>query len=158
MVSKKTKCRYFGLGRGLAVALVAATLTFPSLSEAPTEKISALEGKLVATAEKCPMLKLPDREVPLSATTPYLLDTLQDKRLDNFEVRVEGAPQPDGSFEVKWLFTIHKGKLFRVRYFCAVCNIVGLGPGNCVCCQQPTELQEIPVNDTDKYLRPASEP
>ncbi len=113
---------------------------------------------MLATAGKCPLLKMQDRQVPLAATTPYLLQTLQDKRLDGFQIRVEGTPQPDGSFEVAWLFTVHKGKLFRVRYFCAVCNLVGLGPGLCVCCQQPTELQEIPVDNTDKYMRPASQP
>jgi hypothetical protein len=64
-------------------------------------------------------------------------------------VRLEGTPQPDGTFQVQWLYTIHNGKLFRVRYFCATCNIVALEPGNCVCCQQPTELQEIPVDKLD---------
>ena len=44
-----------------------------------------------------------------------------------------------------WLYTLHDGKVFKVRYFCATCNIIALEPGNCVCCQQPTELQEVPV-------------
>ena len=59
------------------------------------------------------------------------------------------ASAADGSFQVQWLYTVHNGKLFRVRYFCATCNIVALEPGNCVCCQQPTELQEIPVDKQD---------
>jgi hypothetical protein len=75
---------------------------------------------------------------------------MQDKRLDGREVRLEGTAQPDGTFQVQWLYTIHNGKLFRVRYFCATCNIVALEPGNCVCCQQPTALQEIPVDKLPK--------
>ena len=61
---------------------------------------------------------------------------------------MEGTEKPDGSFEVQWLYTIQKGKLFRVRCYCQVCNIVALEPGPCVCCQQPTELQEIPVQES----------
>jgi hypothetical protein len=33
-----------------------------------------------------------------------------------------------------------------VRYFCEVCNVEALEPGDCVCCQAPTELQEVPVD------------
>ena len=56
----------------------------------------------------------------------------------------------DGTLEVARLYTIHQGKLFRVRYYCDVCNIAALEPGPCVCCQRPTELQEIPVSETDQ--------
>ncbi|HZO99102.1 MAG TPA: hypothetical protein VFD30_02295 [Terriglobia bacterium] len=57
--------------------------------------------------------------------------------------------QPDGSFKVIHFYTIRNGRLFRVRYFCETCNIEALEPGNCVCCQQPTELQEIPVSNPE---------
>ena len=107
--------------------------------------LAALEGKLITTRGDCPLLKTSGREVTLSANTPHLLHTLQDKRLEGREVRLEGITLPDGSFEAHWLYTVHDGKLFKVRYFCATCNIVALEPGNCVCCQQPTELQEVPV-------------
>ena len=70
-----------------------------------------------------------------------------DKRLVNREVRVEGTMQADGRFEAERLYTFKDGKLYKVRYFCKTCNIEALEPGNCVCCQQPTELQEIPVSE-----------
>jgi len=111
-------------------------------SQAPA--LTVLEGKLLTTRGDCPMLSINGREQALSADNLHLLHTLQDKRLDGREVRLEGIPKPDGSFDVQWLYTVHGGKLFRVRYYCATCNIVALEPGNCVCCQQPTELQEIP--------------
>ncbi|HKS96865.1 MAG TPA: hypothetical protein VJV74_12150, partial [Terriglobia bacterium] len=88
--------------------------------------------------------------IPLAATSSYLLHTLEDQRLANREVRLEGAMKADGRFEVAHLFTLRDGKLYRVRYYCNVCNIAALEPGRCVCCQRPTELQEIPVSQTDK--------
>ncbi|MFB3923377.1 MAG: hypothetical protein ACE145_16770 [Terriglobia bacterium] len=91
------------------------------------------------------MLKTKARLLPLSGREEWLLHTLQDKRLADREIRVEGESQPDGSLKVNHFFTVHDGKLYRVRYFCEICNIEALEPGNCVCCQQPTELQEIPV-------------
>jgi hypothetical protein len=129
-------------------ALLFASLPASGLEAAQSKPPAALEGILLATEGACPILKTHGEERALSATTPYLFHTLQDKRLDGREVRVEGAGKPDGSFEVQWLYTIQKGKLFRVRYYCRVCNIVALEPGPCVCCQQPTELQEIPVEES----------
>ncbi len=124
-----------------------ASLLTPVLWADQAKPLAVLEGTLLTTRGDCPMLKTADRELALSANTPYLLHTLQDKRLEGREVRLEGAAKPDGSFEVQWLYTIKNGQRFRVRYFCATCNIVALEPGNCVCCQQPTELQEIPVEN-----------
>jgi hypothetical protein len=127
----------------LAVALT--SLFAASLCAAQAQPLSVLEGKLLTTRGDCPLLRIKDRNQALSADTPHLLHTMQDKRLDGRDVRLEGIAKPDGSFEVHRLYTLHNGKRFRVRYFCARCNIVALEPGNCVCCQQPTEFQEIPV-------------
>jgi hypothetical protein len=138
------------LGRRLAFAFALALNFLPAgtLRANQTKPLASLEGELLATGSKGPALKTRDKDQALSAVTPYLFRTLQDKRLDGREVRVEGTRKPDGTFEVQWLYTIHQGKLFRVRYFCKVCNIVALGPGHCVCCQRPTELQEIPVEES----------
>ena len=115
-----------------------------------SKPLTVLQGKLLAAPDKCPILKMDGKEQPLSANTPYLLHTLQDKRLADREVRVEGRMQPEGLFQVEFLYTVHDGKLYRVRYFCKICNIEAIEPGNCVCCQQPTELQEIPVTEDQK--------
>jgi len=132
-------------GAAWILSLALSSLLAPSLWAAQAKPLTVLEGKLLTTRGDCPLLKMNGREQALSANTPYLLHTLQDKRLDGREVRLEGIPKPDGSFEVHWLYTVHDGKLFRVRYFCSTCNIVALEPGPCVCCQQPVALQEIPV-------------
>ena len=132
---------------GLILSLMAVA---PGTLAARPKPLPALEGKLIDLPGKGPVLKMPDKVQVLTATTPYLFHTLQDKRLAGREVRVEGRPQADGTFQVDWLYTIREGKLYRVRYYCKTCNIVALEPGKCVCCQQPTELQEIPVTDSDQ--------
>ena len=127
------------------LVLACAFLVVSTLWAGDAKPLAVLEGTLVTTRGDCPMLKVHGHEQPLSAKTPYLLHTLQDKRLDGRKVRLEGIAKPDGSFEAQWLYTLHDGKIFKVQYFCATCNIVALEPGNCVCCQQPTELQEIEI-------------
>jgi len=114
-------------------------------NQEPSKEKRFLEGRLVSTPEHGPRLETGGKEVPLAAVSTYLLHTLEDKRLENRLVRVEGKTRPDHSFEVAQLYTIKEGKTYRVRYYCETCNIEALEPGRCVCCQQPTELQEIPV-------------
>jgi len=109
-----------------------------------------LEGRLLATVPGGPFLATAGKQVRLAATFPFLLHTLEDKRLQDREVRLDGAVKPDGAFEVERLFTVKDGKLFKVRYYCEICNIAAVEPGNCVCCQRPTELQEIPLSGVTK--------
>jgi len=116
-----------------------------SFAQGEPPHLAVLEGQLLSTSGNCPLLRTHGKDQTLSAYTTYLYHTLQDKRLANREVRLEGLMKGEGTFEVERLYTVKDGKLYRVRYFCKVCNIEALEPGNCVCCQQPTELQEIPV-------------
>ncbi|MGO8816243.1 MAG: hypothetical protein ACLQVG_16520 [Terriglobia bacterium] len=137
------------ISRSWFVSAALASLLAASLCAAQQKPLTVLEGKLLTTQGDCPLLKIGGRDQPLTADTPHLYHTMQDKRLDGREVRLEGIAKPDGSFEVHWLYTLHDGKVFRVRYFCYTCNIVALEPGPCVCCQQPVELQEIPVEKSE---------
>jgi hypothetical protein len=116
-------------------------------AQGATRHLEALEGKLLSIPGEGPILEKHGKDQSLSATTTYLFHTLLDKRLANRQVRVEGNTKADGTFEVERLYTVRNGKLSRVRYFCRVCNIEALEPGDCVCCQRPTELQEIPAGD-----------
>jgi len=113
----------------------------------PSDPLPFLTGKLETLPGTGLVLQTAKTNYSLTARTTYLLHTLQDRRLANRQVRLEGTKKPDGTFEVAKLFTVRNGKLYRVRYFCEICNIEALEPGNCVCCQQPTELQEIPVEE-----------
>ncbi len=111
------------------------------------KSLAAVEGKLVNLPGVGPTLKTAKKDYRLAGKTSFVFHTLQDKRLLDRAVHLEGAEKTDGSFEVEKLYTLRDGKRYRVRYYCEVCNIEALEPGDCVCCQQPTELQEIPVND-----------
>ena len=126
-------------------ACVVLTVSPLTAAQAAPPHLAVLEGTLLSTSADCPMVRVHDKDQPLTAYTTQLYHTLQDKRLANREVRLEGLMKSDGTFYVERLYTVKDGRLYRVRYFCKVCNIVALEPGNCVCCQQPTELQEIPV-------------
>ena len=126
-------------------ALVALAFSPLLFAQGEPPHLAVLEGQLLSTSADCPVLRMHGKDQTLSAYTTYLYHTLQDKRLANREVRLEGKMKGDGTFEVERLYTVKDGKLYRVRYFCKICNIEALEPGNCVCCQQPTELQEIPV-------------
>jgi hypothetical protein len=132
------------------IALLLVSIFIPGLGADQRKPLPAIEGKLVATGAGCPVLKMHDKVQPLSGKTPYVLHTLQDKRLDGREMRLEGIPKPDGTFEVQWIYTIRDGKVYRVRYFCKLCNIEAVEPGLCVCCQQPTELDEVPVENSSQ--------
>lgn len=126
----------------VASGLTASAVSVQTAGAKPTVIV---QGKLLNSLGSAPVLKTKEKEFPLTGRTVWLLHTLQDKRLADREIRVEGEWQPDGTLKVNQLYTVRDGKLYRVRYFCEICNIEALEPGDCVCCQQPTELQEIPV-------------
>jgi len=132
---------------GVALGFGAA----PAQAAEPTGE-HVLQGQLLFIQGTGPVVKTAAKEYPLAGRYHYIFQTLGDKRLRNDEVRLEGSFQADGNFRVDNIYTLHHGEVYRVRYFCETCNIVGLGPGKCVCCQQPTELQEVPVNKKDKKI------
>ena len=146
--SRRTLLR--GIASGLVVWTAVLTASLTCLAQGMPHHLATLEGKLLSTQGDCPLVRVHDKDQPLSASNTYLYHTLLDKRLANREVRLEGTMKADGTFEVERLFTVKDGKLYRVRYFCKTCNIEALEPGDCVCCQQPTELQEIPVDDSTR--------
>ena len=69
---------------------------------------------------------------------------LRDLRLAGRTWEFEGNYLPGGEFEIQRLFTVKDGKRFKVTYWCEVCAIRTHEPGRCMCCQDETELQEIP--------------
>jgi hypothetical protein len=113
---------------------------------AASQTSTFIQGKL-EVADGAAKLASQTGTVSVSSSNSSLQNTLGDGRLNGREVRLEGERKPDGSFEARHLFTVRDGKLFRVRYYCHVCNIPATEPGNCVCCQRPTELDEIPADE-----------
>jgi len=126
----------------LAFCIVAAV---PPTRAQESKPAPPFQGKLVQAA-RGPALSLKGKDYPLSTVRTWHLNTLKDKRLAGREIRVEGDWAADGTFKLSQFYTVKGGKLYHVRYYCDICNIESLEPGNCVCCQAPTELQEIPVD------------
>ena len=69
---------------------------------------------------------------------------LFDPRLAGRLWELEGTRDAGGGLRIHKLFTVKDGKRFRVTYYCVICNIYQHEPGRCMCCQEGTELQEIP--------------
>jgi hypothetical protein len=91
-------------------------------------------------------------DIVVTSNIPQLLHTMQDPRLRGREVRLEGQRTSAGIFDASHIFTVRDGKLYRLRYYCHVCNIPATEPGPCVCCQRPTELEEIPVDQVSNDM------
>jgi hypothetical protein len=123
--------------------------------EAPTSPlttIGTLQGKLIATSNAGLHLSTSSGNILVTSDNPQVLHTLQDARLASRELKLEGQRTSNGEFNAGHVFTVRDGKLYRLRYYCHVCNIPATEPGPCVCCQRPTELEEIPVDQVTKDM------
>ncbi len=105
-----------------------------------------LQGTLGALPGNQPTLITTAKRFKLAGQSAYILRTLQDKRLLNQQLQLIGMVGPDGDFVVQKLFAVHNGKLYRIQYYCSVCNITYVQPGHCYCCGRETKLQEVPVS------------
>lgn len=108
-----------------------------------------LRGKLGRDAAGRPVLETAGRKIRLEADEDTR-KVLRDARLAGFELELEGEPAgPDafrvGPFYRKSLRVLRGGKKFLVSYWCDVCSIRSYTPGLCVCCQQETQLDLLPL-------------
>ncbi len=136
------------LGRLLPV-LVAALLLPAAFAGSP----QVLRGHLQSAAgppsgPNGPLVLLAEQGNPYPVSGDSITNAqLRDPRLHDRLWELEGELQPDGHFEIRRLYTIKDGKRHRVTYYCEVCHIRTYQPGPCMCCQDETELQEIPVTE-----------
>lgn len=137
-------------GSGLALLSLVAICALSSVSFASDAKV-ALRGRIepksvqaAASADAPLTFVTTDGEKHKVAGDSMSNGQLRDPRLIDREWELEGTVRPDGQFEIFKLFTIKDGKRFRVTYYCDICHIVTHEPGDCMCCQAPTELREIP--------------
>jgi hypothetical protein len=108
-----------------------------------------LRGSLNALPGNQPIIQTGQKSYKLAGQSPYLLRTLQDKRLLHQELQLVGTVGSNGDFVVQRLYAVHNGKLYKVEYYCEVCNITYVQPGHCVCCGRETKLKEVPVAQTE---------
>jgi hypothetical protein len=130
----------------LAAFLAGCVLASGAASPSASNAVVIIRGKLGALSGGQPTLATDHEHYKLSGQSAYLSKTLQDKRLLNQELQVVGTVQPGGGFQVRQIFAIHSGKLYKIKYYCPVCNITYVQPGHCACCGRETQLKEVPVN------------
>lgn len=137
---------------GLSCAmLMAGALAFggPPAQGASANGLVTIRGTLVSVSGKGPALESAGKQYALHGQSPYLLRTLEDKRLLNQELQLTGTIAPGGALVVQKLYAVKGGKLYHVQYYCEVCNITYVQPGHCYCCGRETKLQEVPVSQTN---------
>lgn len=138
--------------RTLLILLVSAAYLpiFSATAAAVNSPSDTIQGKLVIGPQGSLHVATASGDVVVTSTDSSILHTLQDPRMNGREVRLEGqlqnAANAAKTLDVAHVFTLHDGKLFRLRFYCHVCNIPATQPGPCVCCQRWTDLEEIPVS------------
>jgi hypothetical protein len=109
---------------------------------------AAIEGRLLVEPGKPSVVEADGKPIPVTSTRRSVRDTLLDTRISGKRLKLVGRQKPDGSFDVDEFYVVRPdGSLYRLVYFCDVCNITRFGPGKCECCQQPTIPTEIPTSD-----------
>jgi hypothetical protein len=142
------------------VALAAALLA-PADAAPPAAKTEYYKGKVVRLAplvEKFGAKLDPDAAPSWLALAgddgklyPLIKDDgsrmfFQDDRLLNRPMRLTGKLIPGSHLlQVVEVHSYHKGELYEVYYWCAVCSIKRFEKKNCDCCGGPMQLREEPV-------------
>lgn len=128
-----------GSGQGTAQDATGAT-------ERDGRRPDSVQGKLVNGPEGTLRVATPSGDAEVTSSDSSILHTLQDPRMNGREVRLEGRRNPTNLLDVAHVFTVRDGKVYRLRFYCHVCNIPATEPGPCVCCQRWTDLEEIPLD------------
>ena len=112
------------------------------------EKPLELTGKLIALPDRSVGLRIKDKTVTLMSDDEYVTAILGDERLLGKTMQVSGAwKEKDRRLNVAHLYTVHDGKLHRITYWCDICTVGASKPGPCICCLQPVDLREVPVDE-----------
>ena len=104
-----------------------------------------LRGKLRQEPGKAPSIQTSDGKSYTVSGDDFTKAQMADSKLNGREMELEGRFTGPGQFEASKLYTIKDGKRHLVTYWCDICSIRTHMPGRCMCCQGPTELQELPV-------------
>ncbi len=124
--------------------LLAVFLVIAGLAAAQAAKLdSAITGVLENTGGQA-VLKAGGKAYRLATDDQEDAATLADERWAGHTLRVEGRETTPGTLQVERFFGLRDGKLYRLAYYCEICNITQYRPGPCMCCQQPVEPREIP--------------
>jgi hypothetical protein len=112
-----------------------------------TDKEISVQGTVIIAEGKARLIRTKEKDTLLTSSDPLIAGIFQDSRISGKNMKLEGKFLPDGSFEIKRFHIAHGESLYRLIYFCEVCNIHSFGPGDCVCCQAPFEPLEVLPSD-----------
>ena len=119
----------------LAGALAAASL--------PENQV--LRGRIRQEPGKPAVVQTADQKSYTVSGDKFTEAQMADPKLNGREIELEGHFAAPGQFSAAKIFTIKEGKRYKVTYWCDICSIRTHMPGQCMCCQGETELQELPV-------------
>jgi hypothetical protein len=126
--------------------LLVPVLALGCLAETPkSTAASTLRGKLTQQAGQPPAIETPDHKLIALEGDEAAIKTLQDKRLNGFELEAKGHYTSADHFRIdpihaRSVLVRKDGKLKMITYWCDVCSIRSYEPGPCWCCQQETVL------------------
>ena len=171
MRTMRLRCVVEGAGVGLVIwtllAAAPALVHHPLALAADSKSGEAappveLRGRVVCLAEE--MHELYQVELPTGHPHLYGFKTADgkyftllrnkyseglfvDQRLREKELILKGRTFPKTQlFESSVMRSVKNGVTNDVYYFCVICSIKAVGPGQCECCQDPVELVEWPLD------------
>lgn len=117
---------------------------FFSLALAPFLRAAASRVRGLLTIGVNAFVTSQGRRVQLTGDEPTL-GVLKDDRLAGADFEAYGAFESPSRFRIdpihtRNLFVWKNSKKFMVTYWCEVCAIRTYTPGECMCCQEKTEL------------------
>ncbi len=127
----------------MRLAAILAFLLALAAASAAGEQV--LRGRLRQDPGKPPVIETADGKTFTVGGDEFTKGQMADPLLKGREMELEGRFAGETNFEASRIYTIKNGKRFKVTYWCDVCSIRTHMPGRCMCCQAPTELQELPV-------------
>ena len=134
---------------GAAAATLAAHRASAGTNEAATtpsgQPEAVVRGRIQQDEGKPPVVVADDHKTYLVSGDEFLEAQMKDSHLNGRAVELRGHENGPGKFAATHMYTVKDGKRYDVTYWCDVCSIRTHMPGRCMCCQGPTELQEIPV-------------
>ena|SRR5688572_17338345 len=73
-----------------------------------------------------------------------------DKRLLEKELLLSGKVLPGTQiFDARAMKSVRNGVVHDLYYYCDICAIKTVVPGPCMCCREPVELVEKPLNERE---------
>jgi hypothetical protein len=125
-------------------ALATSASAQPAATAAPGPEIE-LRGKLVRPPGNTNALSFKTAE---GRSFPLLRTKLSealfvDARILPKDLQLKGRVTATNSFDVTVIRTVKNGAVYDLYYWCNICSVQQVAPGECVCCREDVELVEV---------------